>query len=131
MSNDGPSRGWLYDVDGKDSPVRIDGSQLPRIGKKQMLWVDIDLDMAGPLDQLWDQLNIPDLSETFAHGDSRPQLVRYPGFLHVNVFALHRLAQSSDRNIRGSIRHLELPAVEHHLQLQPPRHRHRCRKLVG
>ena len=88
VTNDGPSRGWLYDVDGKDSPVRIDGSQLPRIGKKQMLWIDIDLDMAGPLDQLWEQLDIPDLSETFAQGDPRPHLVRYPGFLHVNVFAL-------------------------------------------
>ncbi|HKY49429.1 MAG TPA: CorA family divalent cation transporter [Acidimicrobiia bacterium] len=82
------TRGWLYDVDGKDSPIQVDGSRLPRIGKKQMLWIDIDLDAAGPLDQLWDQLGIPDLSETFAQGGSRPKLVRYPGFLHLNVFAL-------------------------------------------
>jgi Mg2+ and Co2+ transporter CorA len=88
MKNGGPSRGWLYDVDGQDSPVRVDGAQLPQIGKRQMLWVDIDLDAAGPLDELWAQLDIPDLSETFAHGDSRPHLVRYPGFLHLNVFAL-------------------------------------------
>jgi len=88
IKTDGPSRGWLYDVDGKDSPVRIDGSRLPKFGRKQMLWVDIDLDAAGPLDHLWTQLNIPDLSEIFARGDSRPHLVRYPGFLHVNVFAL-------------------------------------------
>jgi hypothetical protein len=87
MKNGGPSRGWLYDVDGEDSPIRVDGAQLPKIGKRQMLWVDIDLDAAGPLDELWDQLGIPDLSETFAHGDSRPHLVRYPGFLHLNVFA--------------------------------------------
>jgi Mg2+ and Co2+ transporter CorA len=88
MRSDGPSRGWLYDVDGMDSPILVDGSQLPTIGKKQMLWVDVDLDKAGPLDQLWDHLNIPDLSEAFAQGDSRPHLVRYPGFLHLNVFAL-------------------------------------------
>ena len=88
IKNGGPSRGWLYDVGGKDSPVRIDGSQLPRIGKKQMLWIDIDLDAAGPLDQLWDQLDIPDLSESFTQEGSRPHLVRYPGFLHLNVFAI-------------------------------------------
>jgi hypothetical protein len=44
--NTGPSRGWLYDVGGNDSPIRIDGSKLPRIGKDQMLWIDIDLDKA-------------------------------------------------------------------------------------
>ena len=88
LENGGASRGWLYDVDGKDSPVRIDGTRLPKIGDKQMLWVDIDLDAAGPLDQLWDQLGVPDLTESLAQGDSRPHLVRYPKFLHVNVFAL-------------------------------------------
>jgi magnesium transporter len=86
--NTGPSRGWLYDVGGNDSPIRIDGSKLPRIGKDQMLWIDIDLDKAGPLDQLWDQLDIPDLSESFRQEGTRPHLVRYPGFLHLNVFAL-------------------------------------------
>lgn len=83
-------RAWLYDVDGEDAPVQLDGSRLPKIGDKQMLWVDVDLDASGSLDHFWEQLGLTDLTDALAAGDPRPHLVRHLGFIQVNVFAVHQ-----------------------------------------
>ncbi len=43
---DNAYRAWLYDADGEDARVQLDGGDLPEIGDGHMLWVDIDLEAA-------------------------------------------------------------------------------------
>ena len=88
VSTSAAHRAWLYDVHGKDVPVQLDGQRLPKIGNKQMLWVDVDLGDPGALEQLWQQLAIPDLTDALANGDPRPHLVRHKDFIQVDVYAL-------------------------------------------
>jgi Mg2+ and Co2+ transporter CorA len=81
------SRIWLYSGDGEDLAID-DASAIPSIGRKQMLWADVDLECADELDELWERLDI--LDEVAGLGDSRgkPALVQHDHMLHLTVNAL-------------------------------------------
>lgn len=81
-------RAWLYDVDGEDAPVSVDRLHLPDLGDEQILWIDVDLEAAKDLGQLWSDLMIREQIETLKTTDPRPQLVRHEGFVQLNVLAV-------------------------------------------
>lgn len=54
------SRIWLYDGDGDDAPIRLD-STFPDLGRKELLWADVDLECAADLGPLWEKLEIEEL----------------------------------------------------------------------
>ncbi|HEU5112927.1 MAG TPA: CorA family divalent cation transporter [Acidimicrobiia bacterium] len=81
------SRLWLYSGDGEDAPVRLD-TELPDLGKNQMLWADVDLEVADDLDQLWKNLEIEDLIAGLGKLEEGPALVQHNGILQLAVTVL-------------------------------------------
>jgi magnesium transporter len=88
VPTDSGSRIWLYDVDGKDAPVRLDVGDIPEPTNEQMLWIDVDSGSRDELQKLWDQLEISDEIKRFDAIRERPQVVHHNGLLQLNVFAL-------------------------------------------
>ena len=80
------SRVWLYCGDGEDAPVQIESS-LPDIGKKDLLWADVDLECAGDLSPLWEKLEIEELVAGIDQ-DTDPTLIHQNGVLELAVKAL-------------------------------------------
>ena len=85
---DSGSRIWLYDVEGEDAPVRLDGGDIPEPTDEQMLWIDVDSGSTEALQKLWDKLGVTDQIESIDTIRERPHLVHHDGFLQLNVFAL-------------------------------------------
>jgi magnesium transporter len=82
------SRVWLYDVDGEDAPIRLDGGDIQPPTDDQMLWIDVDWGSTEQLQGLWDQIGIRDQIGSFDTTRERPQVVHHNGLLQLNVFAL-------------------------------------------
>ena len=82
------SRVWLYDADGEDAPVQLDGGDISEPTDDQMLWADVDSGSTDELQGLWDQLGISDQVGSPNTIGERPQVVHNNGFLQLNVFAL-------------------------------------------
>ena len=86
-SSDEPgSRVWLYRGDGEDAPFDIESS-LPDIGKKDLLWADVDIECAGDLSPLWEKLEIEELVASIDQ-DADPTLIHQNGVLELAVKAL-------------------------------------------
>ena len=81
------SRLWLYRGDGEDAPVILD-TNLPDIGKNQMLWADVDLEIVEGLNQLWETLEIEGLIEGLGELPEGPGLVQHNGILQLAVTVL-------------------------------------------
>ena len=86
--SDSGSRVWLYDVDGEDAPVRLDGGDIPEPTDEQMLWIDVDSGSTDRLQKLWDKLGVTDQIGSFGTIGERPHLIHHDGLLQLNVFAL-------------------------------------------
>jgi len=85
-SDEPGSRIWLYDGDGIDAPVSLD-SGLPDLGKKDLLWADVDIECAGDLSQLWKKLEIEELVAGIDL-DTGPTLIHQNSVLQLAVKAL-------------------------------------------
>jgi Mg2+ and Co2+ transporter CorA len=81
------SRLWLYSGDGEDVPVRLN-ADLPDLGKNQMLWADVDLEVAEGLNQLWETLEIEGLVAGLTKLEDGPALVQHNGVLQLAVTVL-------------------------------------------
>jgi len=80
------SRIWLYNGDGEDAPIQIDAS-LPDLGEKDLLWADVDMECAGDLSPLWEQLEIGEMVAGIDL-DTGPTLIHQNGVLELAVKAL-------------------------------------------
>ena len=80
------SRVWLYCGDGEDAPIQIESS-LPDLGKKDLLWADVDMECAGDMSTLWEKLGIGEqVAEIDV--DTDPTLIHQNGVLELVVKAL-------------------------------------------
>jgi magnesium transporter len=77
----------LYSGDGEDAPVMLE-TDLPELGKNQMLWADVDLEVAEGLNQLWETLEIEDLVADLGKLQEGPALVQHDGILQLAVTVL-------------------------------------------
>ena len=80
------SRVWLYCGDGEDAPVQLE-SPLPDLGKKDLLWADVDWKCVGDLSPLWEELEIEDVVDRIDQ-DADPTLIHQNGVLELAVKAL-------------------------------------------
>jgi magnesium transporter len=86
-SSDEPgSRIWLYRSDGTDAPVDFD-SDLRDLGRKDLLWADVDIECAGDLSHLWEKLEIAELVAAIDL-DTGPTLIHQNSVLQLTVKAL-------------------------------------------
>jgi len=85
-SDEPGSRVWLYSGDGEDAPVQIESS-MPDLGKKDLLWADVDMECAGDLTPLWEKLEIGELVAGIDL-DTDPTLIHQNGVLELAVKAL-------------------------------------------
>jgi magnesium transporter len=80
------SRIWLYSRDGEDARIQI-GASLPDLGRKDLLWADVDIECAGDLSQLWEKLEIGEMVAGI-DPDTGPTLIHQNGILELAVKAL-------------------------------------------
>jgi magnesium transporter len=80
------SRVWLYRGDGEDAPIQIEASP-PELGRKDLLWADVDMECAGDLSPLWEKLDIEELVSRIDLGTG-PALIHQNGVLQLAVTAL-------------------------------------------
>jgi len=86
-SDEPGSRLWLYSGDGEDAPVMLD-TDLPDLGRNQMLWADVDLEVAEGLNRLWETLEIESLIAGLGKLEEGPALVQHNGILQLAVTVL-------------------------------------------
>jgi magnesium transporter len=81
-------RAWLYDTRGIDGPVGVTEIDPATLQDNQILWVDVDLDTANQLDELWDDLGVlPQVSRLESRPD-RPSVLRHENLIQLNIRAL-------------------------------------------
>ncbi len=84
-------RVWLYDVDGEDAPSKVADFNPSKLGDEQIMWVDVDLSVAGQLDRLWDELSVDEKDRRSIVPGDRPTFVRQRDFLQLNVLVVRQV----------------------------------------
>jgi Mg2+ and Co2+ transporter CorA len=85
--NDGV-RARLFDADGHDKVVSLDDG-LPKLGDRQLLWIDIDFDAGGSLETVASDLKLRESDIRRIEGDTETaRLVRGAEWLHLTLEAV-------------------------------------------
>jgi magnesium transporter len=90
-------RSRLFDADGHDRMVDADDLDLAALGKRQLAWVDIDLDAGGTLDTVAGVLGLDDRDRRRIEADTaRARVVQVTGRIHLTLEALEPEGSDDD-----------------------------------
>ena len=79
----------LYDADGRDRHVELDGELLGGIGEHQVLWVDLADRAPAAIERVRDLLHLgEETARRLARGAERPKVDRYEGWIHLSFLAM-------------------------------------------
>jgi magnesium transporter len=82
-------RAWLFDADGRDRVIDIADGVPTTVGERQLLWVDVDVDAEGALDELAERFEFDDRTRRRLEEDERrARISRLADRLHVTIEAL-------------------------------------------
>ena len=89
----------LYDASGKDRTVDLDRAAVEKVGKQQLLWVDVARRDDGDVARLRDAFDLHgDQVELLGSSSPRVQLLRYPERVHLRLLAI----EDRENGNRGS-----------------------------
>jgi Mg2+ and Co2+ transporter CorA len=77
----------MYNKNGSDAPVPLQ-AEIPKPGRSELLWVDLDLNFVGHLGDLWDSLGIEEIMSRLDEVEDRPYLIRHDDTLELRVFVV-------------------------------------------
>jgi magnesium transporter len=96
-------RATLYDANGRDRQVELQPAVLEKLGKRQLLWVDVDSRDAEAIDELRTVFGLPDETVRVLSSESTvAQLLRYPERIHVRVVAMQPGDPDAPRDSRAA-----------------------------
>jgi magnesium transporter len=82
-------RSTLYDASGTDREVELTHGVASRLGKRQLLWVDLDGRETKAIERLGKALDLPDdATQHLLETPGSARLLRYPGLVHLRVVAI-------------------------------------------
>jgi magnesium transporter len=79
----------LYDAAGKDRSVEVRPGMAKRLGRRQLLWVDLDARETKPIGVVQKALDLPDeIQAALERSDGAASLTRYPKLIHLRLIAM-------------------------------------------
>jgi magnesium transporter len=78
---------WLYNKDGSDDRVSLQ-EDIPKPGRSELMWADVDIDSVGDLRPLWQALDIEDIISDLDDAEDRPFLVRHDDTIELRVYVV-------------------------------------------
>jgi magnesium transporter len=97
------ARAYLYDADGHDREIALTADVRRSLSERQLLWVDVLSRDREELTSLCRALELPAGVDRLAFEEKGPPgLVKYDGFMHVTLVALHFPASDEWKPVRTS-----------------------------
>jgi Mg2+ and Co2+ transporter CorA len=78
---------WLYNKDGSDASVSLQ-EEIPKPGRSDLMWADVDLDFTGELGPLWEALDIEEIISSLDEAEDRPFLARHDNTIELRVYVV-------------------------------------------
>jgi magnesium transporter len=76
----------LFDADGTDRDFDLETNELPPVGDRRLVWIDLDERTERDLQTLADRLDLtPALVRRLATVEERPRLTQYPDHIHLSL----------------------------------------------
>jgi magnesium transporter len=94
----------LYDASGTDREVELTPGVASNLGKRQLLWVDLDGRETSAIERLGKVLDLPE--DTIRHLLETPgsaRLLRYPGLVHLRLVAMQPAEWGGDGDSSGAL----------------------------
>jgi magnesium transporter len=94
----------LYDASGTDREVELTLGVASNLGKRQLLWVDLDGRETSAIERLGKVLDLPE--DTIRHLLETPgsaRLLRYPGLVHLRLVAMQPAEWGGDGDSSGAL----------------------------
>lgn len=84
-------RSTLYDAAGTDREVELTLDVVSKVGKRQLLWVDLDGRETKAIERLGKAVDLPkDAIRHLLETPGSARLLRYPGLVHLGLVAIQR-----------------------------------------
>jgi magnesium transporter len=85
----GELQATLYDADGKDRSVGLNGDVLRGVGKQQLLWIDLEARDEDEITALRELVDLPAEEAALLASDAKEvRLLRYPERVHLRLLAV-------------------------------------------
>lgn len=95
-------RATLYDADGTDRNVELTEGLAAKLGKRQLLWVDVDGRDDDAINRLERALDFPqDVARHLTEPPGNARLLRYPGLVQLRIVALQPDESKPGRSASG------------------------------
>jgi Mg2+ and Co2+ transporter CorA len=94
----------LYDADGHDREIAVTPGVRTTLTDRQLLWVDVLSSDREELSRLCEAVALPRAAGKLAFGEKGPLgLIKFDGFMHVTVVALHFTGPEEWKPVRTSL----------------------------
>jgi magnesium transporter len=106
-------RATLYDAPGTDQTVELTEGIASKLGKRQLLWVDLEGRDQQLIDRIGKVLDLPeDAVHHLSQQPSTARLLRYEGMVHLRVVALQPAEANSGRSIGPGGASIEVAPID-------------------